>query len=138
MAQDVRPRLALQTGPCVAGLGLSPDLPDAKAHAQGVGLCHALRGIVWHWLSEKALGLLWGQLPSSYSEWLPPPPPLAGPEPSLRQLPAWHPLEGEEAGGLRKQGLGSEKPFVFSWFLHKQPLSARPQGQRETRPLLVW
>lgn len=105
-------------------------------------LCHALRGNVWHWLSEKALGLLWGQLLSSYSEWLPPaappPDPPAGPEPSLKQLPAWHPWEEEEAGSLRNQGLGGEKAFVFSWFLHKQPLSARPQGRRETRPLLVW
>lgn len=121
------PGLTLPTGPCVAQLGLSPDLPDAMARAQGVGPLPYPKGERLALALGEGAGTSVGTASQQLLR-------VAGPEPSLRQLPAWHPLEEEEAGHLRNQGLGSEKAFVFSCFLHKQPLSARPQGRRETRP----
>lgn len=65
---------------CVAGLGLKWGLSDAVAQKRGAGpmphplpkrerLALAFR----EGTAEKALGLLWGRLPCSHSEWPPSP-----------------------------------------------------------------
>lgn len=97
--------------------------------------CHTLGGNSWHQLSEKVLGLLWGQLPCSALTAFPHP---AGPRPSLRQAPCGAPF-GRGRGWQSEEDakVWEVKRLLFFLRVYTNGLSQHTPGAgRETGPHL--